>query len=112
MYIQFQILNLISFIICHRCPKKGHFAKMGIMIKKSAILMCIQSLWYFFEVCGHIAHHVPPFVLRLLVTFILALEKTNCVIWPIAILKTTFELDAYTITIQFRDTFANHFSPH
>jgi hypothetical protein len=29
MYNQFQILNLISFIIHYRCPKRGYFAKMG-----------------------------------------------------------------------------------
>jgi hypothetical protein len=34
MYNQFQILNLISFIIHYKCPKKGHFAKMGTMIQK------------------------------------------------------------------------------
>jgi hypothetical protein len=34
MYNQFQILNLISFIIRYRCPKKGHFSKMGIVIQK------------------------------------------------------------------------------
>jgi hypothetical protein len=34
MYNQFQILNLISFIICYRCPKKRHFTKMCIMTQK------------------------------------------------------------------------------
>jgi hypothetical protein len=34
MYNQFQILNLISFIICYRCSKKGHFVEMGTMIQK------------------------------------------------------------------------------
>jgi hypothetical protein len=34
MYNQFQILNLISFIICYKCPKKGHFLKMGTMTQK------------------------------------------------------------------------------
>jgi hypothetical protein len=34
MYNQFQILNLISFIIHYRCPKKGHFTKVGIVIQK------------------------------------------------------------------------------
>jgi hypothetical protein len=34
MYNQFQILNLISFIICYRCSHKRHFVEMGIMIKK------------------------------------------------------------------------------
>jgi hypothetical protein len=34
MYNQFQILNLISFIINYKCPKKGHFAKMGTVIQK------------------------------------------------------------------------------
>jgi hypothetical protein len=34
MYIQFHIFNLMSFIIRYRCPRKGHFAKMGIVIQK------------------------------------------------------------------------------
>jgi len=34
MHNQFQFLNLISFIICYRCPKKYHFAKMGTMTQK------------------------------------------------------------------------------
>jgi len=34
MYNQFQILNLISFIVHYRCPKKGHFAKMGNVTQK------------------------------------------------------------------------------
>jgi hypothetical protein len=34
MYNQFQILNLISFIIHYRCSRKGHSTKMGIVIQK------------------------------------------------------------------------------
>jgi len=34
MYNQFQIFNLISFIVHYKCPKKGHFAKMGTMTQK------------------------------------------------------------------------------
>ncbi len=34
MYNQFQIFNLISFIICYKCQKKRHFAKMCTMIQK------------------------------------------------------------------------------
>jgi hypothetical protein len=34
IYNQFQILNLISFIIRYMCPKKGHSTKMGIVIQK------------------------------------------------------------------------------
>jgi hypothetical protein len=34
MYSQFQILNLISFIIHYRCAKKGHSTKMGTTTQK------------------------------------------------------------------------------
>jgi len=34
LYNQFQIFNLISFIICYRCPKKEHFAKVDIVMQK------------------------------------------------------------------------------
>jgi hypothetical protein len=34
MYNQFQILNLINFIIRYKCLKKGHFTKMAIMTQK------------------------------------------------------------------------------
>jgi hypothetical protein len=44
MYNQFQILDLISFIIHYRCPKKGHFAKMGIVGQK----------------VSHLSVHSPP----------------------------------------------------
>jgi len=81
MYNQFQILNLISFIICYKCPKKGHFAKMAILTQKMSHFNVHSFALIFFEVCGHIVHgHLPPFVLCLLVTFILTLEKQICVI--------------------------------
>jgi hypothetical protein len=38
MYNQFQILNLISFIICYRCPERGHFEKIGNAIQKMSHL--------------------------------------------------------------------------
>jgi len=34
MYNQLQIPNLIIFILCYKCQKKGHSTKMGIMIQK------------------------------------------------------------------------------
>jgi hypothetical protein len=55
IYNQFQIFNLISFIICYRCPKKGHFAKLGIVIQKvnhlsmhSPYFRCDKNLGVFF----------------------------------------------------------------
>ncbi len=44
MYNQFQYFNLISFIICYRCPKKGHFAKWTLWCKKWATLVCIHPI--------------------------------------------------------------------
>jgi hypothetical protein len=38
MYNSLQILNLISFIIHYRCPKKGHFEEMNIMTQKVSLL--------------------------------------------------------------------------
>jgi len=39
MYNQIQILNLISFIICYKCPKKGNFAKIGTVTQKMSHLI-------------------------------------------------------------------------
>jgi hypothetical protein len=38
MYNHFQILNLISFIIHYRCPKKGHSINMGTMTQRMSHL--------------------------------------------------------------------------
>jgi hypothetical protein len=38
MYNQFQIFNVISFIICYRCAKKGHFIKVDIVMQKMSHL--------------------------------------------------------------------------
>ncbi len=42
MYNYFEILNLISFIIHYRCPKKGHLQIWAPWLKKWATLMCIH----------------------------------------------------------------------
>jgi hypothetical protein len=69
---------------------------------------------YFFEICGHIDHgHVPPSILHLLVASqLLILEKQTHNIRPIMIRNVTYWLVDHALTIQFSDTFVNHFSPH
>ncbi len=59
IYNQFQILNLINFIICYMCPKKEHFAKMGIAIQKvnhlsvhSPCFNCDKNLGVFLILCS------------------------------------------------------------
>jgi hypothetical protein len=42
---QFQILNLINFIIRYRCPKKEHYAKMGTTTQKMSHLSVHSPLW-------------------------------------------------------------------
>jgi hypothetical protein len=65
-----------------------------------------------FELCGHIfCGHVPPLVSCLLVALrLLALEKQAIGIHPIAIGEVIYQLVARTLIIQFKDTFAKHFS--
>jgi len=51
MYNQFQIFNLINFIIHYMCPKKRHFAKMCTMIQKN------EPLWHAFTLLETIWKH-------------------------------------------------------
>jgi hypothetical protein len=45
MYNQFQILDFISFIICYKCPKKGHSTKMGIVTPKVSHFLHSPLTW-------------------------------------------------------------------
>ncbi len=69
---------------------------------------------FFFEVCGHIVQgHVPLLILQLLSTSrFLALEKKSRSIHPIAINEVTYRLVTHTLSIQFKYTLVEHFSPH
>jgi len=68
----------------------------------------------FLKICEHIAcGHVPPLISCLFVaSWLLALEKQTKGVWPIVIRKVIYRLIAYTLTIQFKDTFVEHFNPH
>jgi hypothetical protein len=89
--------------------------------------MVYELLWYCFvlddfasgfdfcfELCKDIAcGHVPPSISRLFVaTWLLVLRKQARGVQPIMIKKVIYYLVAYTLIIQFKDTFAKHFSPH
>ncbi len=89
--------------------------------------MVYELLWYcfvlhdftngfdlFFKVCGHIVRgHIPPTILHLFSTsWLLALEKQYGGIRPIAISEVTYCSIAYTLVIQFKDTFIEHFNFH
>jgi hypothetical protein len=68
----------------------------------------------FFNVCGHIVHgHVPPSISHLLATLqSLILQKQMGDIWPIMIKEVIYQVVVFTLATQFKDTFAEHFSPH
>jgi hypothetical protein len=73
-----------------------------------------SGLDFCFEICRHIAcGHVPPSVSQMFVTtLLLVLGKQVEGVRPIMIGKVICYLVAYTLVIQFKDTFAKHFSPH
>ncbi len=70
----------------------------------------VNGFDFFFEICGHKA---LPLVSRLLVaSWLLSLEEQAKGIQPIAIGEVIYQLIGHTLVIQFKDTFAKHFSPH
>jgi hypothetical protein len=69
---------------------------------------------FFFEICEHITcGHILPLVSCLLVALrLLDLEKQVENVQPITIGELIYRLVVHTLTIQFKNTFAEHFSPH
>jgi hypothetical protein len=81
----------------------------GILLSLMTLLMAL-----IFEIFRHIAcDHVPPLVSCLFVaSWLLALEKQAESIQPIMIRELIYQLVTHTLAIQFKDTFAKHFSPY
>jgi len=89
--------------------------------------MVYELLWNYFvpndfasnfdllkKICRHIVHgHVLPSISHMFVTSqLLVLEKQIGGVQPIAIGEVIYWIVAFTLVIQFKDTFVEHFSPH
>ncbi len=85
---------------------------MGLLCFLQLCLLVV--LIFFLEICEHIIRgHVLPLVSCLLVALrLVALKKQVKGIRLIAIGEVIYQLVAYTLAIQFKNTFAEYFSPH